>query len=63
MLIYLQTMFSDLRPVCLIIVLSLTPAFAAEVARPARSEWAEYSCGSSPAANACRLTIKATVIG
>lgn len=58
--IYFLTIAVDLCPVCFIIALSLTSASAAEVARPDRSEWPEYNCGSSPAADAWRLTIKAT---
>jgi hypothetical protein len=48
---------------CLLVIIRLeTPAAAAEVAKPLRSECPAYRAGSRPAASTQRLTTRATLL-
>ena len=57
---YLRSIAVPLWPVCSAMTRSGTPAAAAEVARPARSECPATSSGSSPARAAWRFNTRAT---
>jgi len=60
--IYRRTIVTDSCPACAIIALSLTPAAAADAAKPDRKLCPEYLLASSPAAAAARFTTMATAL-